>query len=72
MLRLAFDFIITWRETRTRPNAYSEMINLSRGIGQTHYIFYYIIPCYLFVILLIINALLFDYVDCFSCLYKIY
>ena len=24
MLRLAFDFIITWRETRTRPNAYRE------------------------------------------------
>ena len=24
MLRLAFDFIITWRETRTRPNAYFE------------------------------------------------
>lgn len=24
MLRLAFDFIITWRETRTRPNAYPE------------------------------------------------
>lgn len=24
MFRLAFDFIITWRETRTRPNAYSE------------------------------------------------
>ena len=24
MLRLAFDFIITWRETRTRPNAYWE------------------------------------------------
>ena len=23
MLRLAFDFIITWRETRTRPKAYS-------------------------------------------------
>ena len=23
----------------------SEMINLSRGIGQTHYIFYYIISC---------------------------
>ena len=23
MLRLAFDFIIAWRETRTRPNAYS-------------------------------------------------
>ena len=30
MLRLAFDFIITWRETRTRPNAYSETINESR------------------------------------------
>ncbi len=29
MLRLAFDFIITWRETRTRPNAYEENINLS-------------------------------------------
>ena len=26
MLRLAFDFIITWRETRTRPNAYSVFI----------------------------------------------
>ena len=25
MLRLAFDFIITWRETRTRPNAYVAM-----------------------------------------------
>ena len=25
MLRLAFDFIITWRETRTRPNAYDYM-----------------------------------------------
>ena len=24
MLRLAFDFIITWRETRTRPNAYGD------------------------------------------------
>ena len=24
MLRLAFDFIITWRETRTRPNAYQQ------------------------------------------------
>ena len=28
MLRLAFDFIITWRETRTRPNAYSETIKV--------------------------------------------
>ena len=26
MLRLAFDFIITWRETRTRPNAYLTLI----------------------------------------------
>lgn len=25
MLRLAFDFIITWRETRTRPNAYKKV-----------------------------------------------
>ena len=25
MLRLAFDFIITWRETRTRPNAYEKI-----------------------------------------------
>ena len=27
MLRLAFDFIITWRETRTRPNAYVIVIS---------------------------------------------
>ena len=27
MLRLAFDFIITWRETRTRPNAYGLTMN---------------------------------------------
>ena len=27
MLRLAFDFIITWRETRTRPNAYRRQTN---------------------------------------------
>ena len=27
MLRLAFDFIITWRETRTRPNAYFHIIH---------------------------------------------
>ena len=26
MLRLAFDFIITWRETRTRPNAYQQHV----------------------------------------------
>ena len=29
MLRLAFDFIITWRETRTRPNAYDYMTILA-------------------------------------------
>lgn len=29
MLRLAFDFIITWRETRTRPNAYKKPNNLN-------------------------------------------
>ena len=27
MLRLAFDFIITWRETRTRPNAYEFLMS---------------------------------------------
>ena len=27
MLRLAFDFIITWRETRTKQNAYTRCIN---------------------------------------------
>ena len=36
MLRLAFDFIITWRETRTRPNAYVlEALSATRKI---HYI----------------------------------
>ena len=29
MLRLAFDFIITWRETRTRPNAYTSRASLA-------------------------------------------
>ena len=27
MLRLAFDFIIAWREIRARPNAYHEEIS---------------------------------------------
>ena len=27
MLRLAFDFIIAWRETRTRPNAYGDKVS---------------------------------------------
>ena len=30
MLRLAFDFIITWRETRTRPNAYLSSITWTK------------------------------------------
>ena len=32
MLRLAFDFIITWRETRTRPNAYGHSMKNNRPI----------------------------------------
>ena len=32
MLRLAFDFIITWRETRTRPNAYVYIV----GRGESN------------------------------------
>ena len=31
MLRLAFDFIITWRETRTRPNAYIKKSNCDKS-----------------------------------------
>ena len=27
MLRLAFDFIIAWREIRARPNAYALQLN---------------------------------------------
>ena len=33
MLRLAFDFIITWRETRTRPNAYFYMPTFGIPLG---------------------------------------
>lgn len=33
MLRLAFDFIITWRETRTRPNAYYLCIRIISAVG---------------------------------------
>ena len=33
MLRLAFDFIITWRETRTRPNAYNLTAILDSILG---------------------------------------
>ena len=35
MLRLAFDFIITWRETRTRPNAYRYMIPQEAAMSKT-------------------------------------
>ena len=34
MLRLAFDFIIAWRETRTRPNAYSEIASSPRRSNE--------------------------------------
>ncbi len=34
MLRLAFDFIITWRETRTRPNAYIISIQTVKKCGM--------------------------------------
>lgn len=32
MLRLAFDFIITWRETRTRPNAYAGRVKFRKNL----------------------------------------
>jgi len=42
MLRLAFDFIITWRETRTRPNAYNKknIFNYikKRKYSNTHHV----------------------------------
>ena len=34
MLRLAFDFIITWRETRTRPNAYGLAVSRTSLTGK--------------------------------------
>ena len=52
MLRLAFDFIIAWRETRTRPNAYvligvlsprllrkisGAMLRIIDGAGVSHF-----------------------------------
>ncbi len=40
--------------------------------GQTHYIYYYILICYFFSILLVINILSLVYVDYFSYLYKIF
>ena len=45
---------------------------LSHHTGQTHYIYYYILICYFFSILLVINILSFVYVDYFSYLYKIF
>ena len=36
MLRLAFDFIITWRETRTRPNAYRVNIESNRKVADAY------------------------------------
>lgn len=35
MLRLAFDFIITWRETRTRPNAYPQSYKKETGYSSS-------------------------------------
>ena len=35
MLRLAFDFIITWRETRTRPNAYHNFSQVTKYWGNS-------------------------------------
>ena len=37
MLRLAFDFIITWRETRTRPNAYVTEIMHDAKLKSKYY-----------------------------------
>ena len=37
MLRLAFDFIITWRETRTRPNAYFNDVKYFREVFKKYY-----------------------------------
>lgn len=39
MLRLAFDFIITWRETRTRPNAYIHGAIIQTGNLRHKYLF---------------------------------
>ena len=37
MLRLAFDFIITWRETRTRPNAYGKNCNMNDRLSYNDF-----------------------------------
>lgn len=38
MLRLAFDFIIAWREIRARPNAYSVLRSFHTSKGTIHLI----------------------------------
>ena len=38
MLRLAFDFIITWRETRTRPNAYDKSTWVKRMLHHLGFV----------------------------------
>lgn len=35
MLRLAFDFIIAWREIRARPNAYS-LLSSCQGLTRVN------------------------------------
>ena len=42
MLRLAFDFIITWRETRTRPNAYIISSHLIASLREICDIIHYL------------------------------
>ena len=49
MLRLAFDFIITWRETRTRPNAYDFHINKALKMLQTNLKDYFPLFLYFFM-----------------------
>ena len=39
MLRLAFDFIITWRETRTRPNAYEQRIISIYSLSESYFLY---------------------------------
>lgn len=48
MLRLAFDFIITWRETRTRPNAYEKCFlhNLSWRIKTNQGLYKQALICF--------------------------
>ena len=36
MLRLAFDFIIAWREIRARPNAYTPLPNYTGTLTKQY------------------------------------